>query len=462
MMNKILGTVLYVGNSVNNAIWKGISTVRTSLQERNERKRLEKVACRRAVAEEWGNEAKSSIRGYGSSSPKIITPDLKVYLLSSEIQKIESKFYLPYLTYKDYYKRCGHIIDCEHIDQIADYYVETEYAECPPRIVRNGCGNIYIPTIIHPGYTDYVTEQEYRKQEMLAMYDDTLQSYIIGVIPGIDVPESDIFVGLHWVNSDNTYGGWVCDKSPTYVGNGKFEATFSMLEVIESGLTRESGIKLYPVVYYSADGKYKHATFKTTLEDAVAADLFVEPDAKQIDLARIKKANPDEKSAKETMDSFYKKSEKAGVPIDSTICIDGSNIICINNELKTRTLKAIVEALQDNGYNCKVFLDASMFGRLKYKECDEEGLRYLKEGERDGLIVVAPGKAEADGQILQYAEYEDNIHIITNDRYRDYADLHSWLNDPDVADRIHGVNVVSLEDGRYRILIAGFNLDITV
>ena len=100
-----------------------------------------------------------------------------------------------------------------------------------------------------------------------------------------------------------------------------------------------------------------------------------------------------------------------------------------------------------------------MIGRLKHKVHDEAGLQYLKEGEKNGLVVIAPGRVEADGQILQFAEFEKNVHIITNDHYRDYGEMHPWLKD---GNRLHGINVVPMGDGRFRVLVAGFNLDITV
>ena len=160
------------------------------------------------------------------------------------------------------------------------------------------------------------------------------------------------------------------------------------------------------------------------------------------------------------------KSVAKVVPNDSFVVIDGSNVICYGDEKcgngvrGTKVLSALVNSLMGNGYQCKVFLDGSMIGRLKHKENDESGLRYLKEGEKNGLVVIAPGRVEADGQILQFATHENNVHIITNDHYRDYREMYPWLNDD--AARLHGINVVRMGDGRFRILVAGFNLDITV
>lgn len=77
-------------------------------------------------------------------------------------------------------------------------------------------------------------------------------------------------------------------------------------------------------------------------------------------------------------------------------------------------------------------------------------------------MVVAPSRAEANGQILQLAEFEPNVHIVSNDRYRDYVEFHPWLLNKGSANRVHGINLVPMSDGRVRVLIAGFNLDIVV
>ena len=179
-----------------------------------------------------------------------------------------------------------------------------------------------------------------------------------------------------------------------------------------------------------------------------------------------KEENDDKSSVQKSKNGTCKPDAKI-VSIDSFIAIDGSNVICYGDEKcngvrGTKVLSALVNSLVGNGYQCRVFLDGSMIGRLKHKEHDEAGLEYLQDGEKKGWVLIAPGKSEADGQILQLAEFEKNVHIITNDRYRDYGEIHPWLNDGNAENRLHGINVVPMWDGQFRILVAGFNLDITV
>lgn len=156
-----------------------------------------------------------------------------------------------------------------------------------------------------------------------------------------------------------------------------------------------------------------------------------------------------------------KKRDALVVSKDSLICIDGSNVIGIDNDLRVEILKAVIRALQQAEYRIKVFVDKTIFWWLRNVMHDEVGAQYISDGEKCGMVVVAPSKAEADGQILQLAEFEGNVHVITNDRYRDYVEIHPWLANRSAGDRLHGVNLVRVND-KVRVLIAGFNLDIVV
>ena len=155
------------------------------------------------------------------------------------------------------------------------------------------------------------------------------------------------------------------------------------------------------------------------------------------------------------------KGQKKAVKEGSLICIDGSNVIMRRGRKpRVEILRAIMAALEGNGYRVKTFVDKSVFPRLMRYE-DEDGVAFLKCGEKKGVVTVAPSKTEADGQLLQFVKFEKDAHAISNDRYRDYVEMHPWIKD-DNGKKIHGFNLVPMEDGVVRVLIAGFNLDITV
>ena len=156
------------------------------------------------------------------------------------------------------------------------------------------------------------------------------------------------------------------------------------------------------------------------------------------------------------------KSAVEMVSKDSLICIDGGNIIGLDDKLRTKVLEAVVNALRGRGYNCIVFVDKSIFGWLRHEMHDETGADYVAAGEKSGLIFVVRNKTEAIGQILQLAKFEENVHILSTDKFRDYAGRSSWLREEGAVSRLHGTNIVPVGDGKFRILVAGFDLDIIV
>ena len=156
--------------------------------------------------------------------------------------------------------------------------------------------------------------------------------------------------------------------------------------------------------------------------------------------------------------SLPRKPDVEEIAKGSLIIIDGSNVIGACEKLGAGGVAAIERGLCNAGYKCKVFVDKSIFGWLNRLH-DEAGIAYIRAGEKRRSIFVAPSKAEADGQILQLAKYENDAHVISNDRYRDYYKVQPWLKD---SRRLHGINIVPMGDGKSRILVAGFNLDIVM
>lgn len=156
-----------------------------------------------------------------------------------------------------------------------------------------------------------------------------------------------------------------------------------------------------------------------------------------------------------------KKPDATIVSKKGFVCIDGSNVIGHKCGLRTQMLKALIKALSANGYQYKVFLDKSTFSWLCRTKATAD-LAYLRELESSNDLIVAPSKVEADGQLLQFAEFEKDSHVISCDTFRDYVKLHPWLKGGKSGSRVHGFNVVPIENGVYRVLIAGFNMDVVV
>ena len=179
---------------------------------------------------------------------------------------------------------------------------------------------------------------------------------------------------------------------------------------------------------------------------------FVDCDKKHITLLKDKRPAGEQNA---------KKPDAATVPKKGFICVDGSNIVGHESGLRTRMLKALIDALSTNGYQYKVFFDKSTFGWLKRINATSD-LAYLRELESKGELIVAPNKTEADGQILQFAEFEKASHVISRDIFKDYMKLHPWLRGGKTGSRVHGFNIVPIENGTYRMLVGGFNMDVVI
>ena len=155
-----------------------------------------------------------------------------------------------------------------------------------------------------------------------------------------------------------------------------------------------------------------------------------------------------------------RKSDAVLVPRTSLIIIDGNNLVSYDDELRTKTLKAVLAALDANGYRYVVFFDKGIFRWLETEFNDKVGVDYIREGEAARVFHIAPSRAEADGQILQLADKE-GAHVISCDRFRDYEKNYPWIKGSRNSCRVHGWNLVPVKGG-VRALIVGFDLDIVV
>lgn len=156
-----------------------------------------------------------------------------------------------------------------------------------------------------------------------------------------------------------------------------------------------------------------------------------------------------------------RKEDVVLVPNTSLVVVDGNNMVLDNKELRVETLKAVLAALDSKGYRSVVFFDKSIFRRLKEEFHDQNGVDYIREGEKRGIFYITPSHAEADGQILQLADKEGGAHVLSRDRFRDYEKIYPWIKGSRNSCRVHGWNLVPTKGG-VRVVIPGFDLDIVV
>jgi len=103
------------------------------------------------------------------------------------------------------------------------------------------------------------------------------------------------------------------------------------------------------------------------------------------------------------------------------VIVDCSNVIhWINNELNIKPLLDVLERLKHHGCTAGVIFDASvghvLNGTYKHNATFSELLGLLLD-----RIMVVPAGTVADQYILK-AERDFRAKIVTNDRYRDWAD----------------------------------------
>ena len=106
----------------------------------------------------------------------------------------------------------------------------------------------------------------------------------VRVRPLVDVPVDKIWVGLHWVKDDGSWGGWVVDKKPRDAGGGWFEVDYSLYDVTQKNAAerilkgQECPCRFSPVVFFTPDGSFNNAQFKTELEFAETMQQIVRLD----------------------------------------------------------------------------------------------------------------------------------------------------------------------------------------
>ena len=106
-----------------------------------------------------------------------------------------------------------------------------------------------------------------------------------------------------------------------------------------------------------------------------------------------------------------------------TVVIDGANVAyeerSAGGKPKLSNLLKVRRELEERGFESVIIVDAS----LKYDIDDQEQLETLIRSQQ---VRQVPAGTDADFFIIQFAHELDAL-MVTNDRYKDYADRYPWI-----------------------------------
>lgn len=95
--------------------------------------------------------------------------------------------------------------------------------------------------------------------------------------PLVNVPSDEIRAGLHWTHGDDSWGGFIVDKVPRELDDGRFLVDYTLGEIVQRvSQETECPFRFTLVVFFTQDGSYDNAYFKTELGFSVAKHLIVQ------------------------------------------------------------------------------------------------------------------------------------------------------------------------------------------
>jgi hypothetical protein len=107
------------------------------------------------------------------------------------------------------------------------------------------------------------------------------------------------------------------------------------------------------------------------------------------------------------------------------VIIDGANVAyeerSAGGKPKLSNLLKVRGELEERGFEPVIIVDAS----LKYDIDDQSQLETLIQSQK---VRQVPAGTDADYFIIQFAQELDAL-IVTNDRYKDYAEQFPWVNE---------------------------------
>ena len=107
------------------------------------------------------------------------------------------------------------------------------------------------------------------------------------------------------------------------------------------------------------------------------------------------------------------------------VVIDGANVAyeerSAGGKPKLSNLLKVRRELEERDFEAIIIVDAS----LKYDIDDQEQLEQLIRSQE---VRQVPAGTDADYFIIQFADQLD-ARVVTNDRYRDYAEQYPWVTE---------------------------------
>lgn len=125
----------------------------------------------------------------------------------------------------------------------------------------------------------------------------------------------------------------------------------------------------------------------------------------------------------------WRRTEGTAATEESWVLVDGSNVMHWRDNLPDLdTVRQVVQVLSDGGWVPGVVFDANAGWKLFGRYLHDGDFARLLGLEKRQVLVVEKG-TQADGFLLRTAR-EFGARIVTNDRFRDWADAHPEVKEP--------------------------------
>lgn len=111
------------------------------------------------------------------------------------------------------------------------------------------------------------------------------------------------------------------------------------------------------------------------------------------------------------------------------ILVDGSNVMHWQKDVaQITTVRAVIDMLSAHGFHPGVIFDANVGYKIGNRYQDDAELALVLGLPEDRVLVVPKG-TPADPYLLQTAR-DLGARVVTNDRYRDWAEAHPEVREP--------------------------------